>query len=144
MEELKCPFCGGEAWQEVNSKKAWTRCAQCGATTAGFQDFHNTDGSIIDRRVMAAGAWNRRSAPENKALTVDELRKMDGEPVYLVYPSDPSASHWEIIYLVMQQHGAGGEPIGNEWVRMTSGASERAADYGKTWLAYARRPEAPK
>ena len=53
-------------------------------------------------------------------LTMDELRKMDGEPVWLVNQN------------------------GGRWVIM-SGAylcdSRKNADYGKTWLAYRQKPE---
>ena len=56
----------------------------------------------------------------NKSLTLDELRKMDGEPVWLVNQN------------------------GGRWVIM-SGAylcdSRKNADYGKTWLAYRQKPE---
>ena len=53
-------------------------------------------------------------------LTLDELRQMDGEPVWLVNQN------------------------GGRWVIM-SGAylcdSRKNADYGKTWLAYRQKPE---
>ena len=56
----------------------------------------------------------------NDPLTLDELRKMDGEPVWLVNQN------------------------GGRWVIM-SGAylwdSRKNADYGKTWLAYRQKPE---
>lgn len=56
----------------------------------------------------------------DKALTLDELRKMDGEPVWLVNQN------------------------GGRWVIM-SGAylwdSRKNADYGKTWLAYRNKKE---
>ena len=56
----------------------------------------------------------------NKSLTLDELRKMDGEPVWLVNQN------------------------GGRWVIM-SGAylwdSRKNADYGKTWLAYRQKKE---
>ena len=56
----------------------------------------------------------------DKALTLDELRKMDGEPVWLVNQN------------------------GGRWVIM-SGVylwnSRKNADYGKTWLAYRQKPE---
>lgn len=32
----------------------------------------------------AIAAWNRRAQQENKPLTLDELRQMDGEPVWVV------------------------------------------------------------
>ena len=32
---------------------------------------------------IAIAAWNRRTQPENKPLTLDELKQMDGEPVWI-------------------------------------------------------------
>ena len=56
----------------------------------------------------------------NEPLTLGELRKMDGEPVWLVNQN------------------------GGRWVIM-SGVylwdSRKNADYGKTWLAYRQKPE---
>ena len=56
----------------------------------------------------------------NEPLTLEELRKIDGEPVWLVNQN------------------------GGRWVIM-SGAylwdSRKNADYGKTWLAYRQKPE---
>ena len=57
---------------------------------------------------------------KNEPLTLDELREMDGEPVWLVNQN------------------------GGRWVIM-SGAylwdSRKNADYGKTWLAYRNKKE---
>ena len=56
----------------------------------------------------------------DKALTLDDLRQMDGEPVWLVNQN------------------------GGRWVIM-SGAylwdSRKNADYGKIWLAYRHKKE---
>ena len=56
----------------------------------------------------------------NEPLTMDELRKMGGEPVWLVNQN------------------------GGRWVIM-SGAylcdRRKNADYGKTWLAFRQKPE---
>ena len=40
-------------------------------------------------KVRAAGvADGASSQPSNEPLTMEELRKMDGEPVYMTFPSD--------------------------------------------------------
>ena len=67
----------------------------------------------------------------NDPLTLDELREMDGEPVWVVPLND-----FEILpanYLV----NAYAEQI----VVDKFGAYLDFEDYGKTWLAYRRRPE---
>lgn len=83
MEELKeCPFCGGEA--ELKQHKSaidkndrpiggwFVDCEECDCGTP----WHNTESQAIT-------AWNRRTTPENKPLTLEQLRQMDGEPVYV-------------------------------------------------------------
>ena len=61
-----------------------------------------------------------KDAGKNEPLTLDELREMDGEPVWLVNQN------------------------GGRWVIM-SGVylwnSRKNADYGKTWLAYRQKKE---
>ena len=67
--------------------------------------------------------------PSNDPLTLEELRELDGEPVYIVGINGSRASGWGLVrcearacqtffawYLFF------------EW-------------YGKTWIAYRRRPE---
>ena len=69
--------------------------------------------------------------PPNDPLTLEELREMDGEPVWVVPLND-----FEILpanYLV----NAYAEQI----VVDKFGAYLDFEDYGKTWLAYRRRPE---
>ena len=60
-----------------------------------------------------------KDAGKNEPLTLDELREMDGEPVWLVNQN------------------------GGRWVIM-SGVylwnSRKNADYGKTWLVYRQQP----
>ena len=69
---------------------------------------------------ISALQQQERFGETNKALTMEELRQMDGEPVWLVNQN------------------------GGRWVIM-SGAylwdSRKNADYGKTWLAYRQKPE---
>ena len=69
--------------------------------------------------------------PPNLPLTLEELREMDGEPVWVVPLND-----FDILpanYLV----NAYAEQI----VVDKFGAYLDFEDYGKTWLAYRRRPE---
>jgi len=62
--------------------------------------------------------------PPNAPLTLEELREMDGEPVYLIDKDEPIIKEWVI------------------WDKgWTSNWFEDAKNYGKTWLAYRRKPE---
>lgn len=72
MDKLKpCPFCGGKpAIVEDGYKAIAVHCFNCGADITA------------ETSEKARAAWNRRPAPENNPLTLDQLRQMDGEPVW--------------------------------------------------------------
>lgn len=75
MNKLKlCPFCGSEADYYVG----YIQCVHCLANIP-----YRYGLSYADGKAEAIEAWNRRAAPENKPLTLEELRKMDGEPAYV-------------------------------------------------------------
>ena len=67
-------------------------------------------------------------------LTLDELRKMDGEPAWFVSLHDGFAS-WGIVRVV---------EMSKVWFIAVAGAERAFGDldgYGKTWLAYRHKPE---
>lgn len=83
-----------------------------------------------------------RAAPENKPLTLEQLRQMEGEPVYLVYPNVPKMDGWQILEGIDQEPDEDGD-IG---AYFTDDVWESLEGYGNDLLAYARKPEqeAPK
>lgn len=76
-------------------------------------------------------------APENKPLTLEQLRQMDGEPVWIAILDGSEPTRCEIVVECYK-----------DGIKMAS--TEETDDYGafdlygKTWLAYARRPEEEK
>ena len=64
----------------------------------------------------------------NKALTLDELRQMDGEPVWVQSPGIPEYGRWAIV-----------EGVGENCLFLRDDFT--CHDYGKTWLAYRQKPE---
>lgn len=68
--------------------------------------------------------------PTNDPLTLDELREMDGEPVWVVSPSDGRCGPcWMVVDVKL------------ELCREVHGGMAVFENYGETWLAYCRRPE---
>lgn len=67
-------------------------------------------------------------AEENPPLTIDQLREMDGEPVWICDP-DGSDGMWALVDLEC------------ELCRTAKGGIAIFDTYGKTWLAYRRKPE---
>ena len=78
--------------------------------------------------------------PPNAPLTLEELREMDGEPVWTVTIGLEGSGRWELctcemitacpIHKVLRCVASNGEVTDYE-----------LGTYGKTWLAYRRRPE---
>jgi hypothetical protein len=85
-------------------------------------------------RARHENAETRRAAPENKALTVEQLRKMGGEPVWIVIVGEAMPPMCEIVV----ESGKNGIKLANAEITDDYGDFDL---YGKTWLAYARKPE---
>ena len=61
-------------------------------------------------------------------MTLDELRKMDGEPVWVQSPGVPEYGRWAIV-----------EGVGENCLFLHDDFT--CHEYGKTWLAYRQKPE---
>lgn len=75
----------------------------------------------------------------NEPLTLEQLREMDGKPIWIENIKEPSKSEWKLChqghgdYLIFQGGYLQGfklEEYGKNWLK----------EYGKTWLAYAYPP----
>ena len=75
--------------------------------------------AVTDNGALAADLLRWVGLPPNDPLTLEELRKLEGEPIWTV-DLPGGRGRWEIC---------------------TSGLYDPEA-YGRTWLAYRRRPEA--
>ena len=124
MKKLKpCPFCGGEATISdggYSGEKFLARCRDLSCPAAS--------GFIRKTHDEAVEAWNRRAQPENKPLTLDELKQMDGEPVWIVLIS-VCDGYWDIC---KRNDYDGGDYI--DFARIPL----KKKYYEKTWLAYRR------
>jgi len=83
----------------------------------------------------AADELNRRAEWSSKPLTIDELRKMKGQPVWIVLLNIAKQSRYEIVTEVHED---------GIWMVCADDDNDYAAFglYGKTWLAYRCKPEA--
>ena len=70
--------------------------------------------------------------PPNEPLTIEQLREMDGEPVWIANPDALEYGRWGIVDGVYQAD--------DDQVLMLRG-DYSCHYYGKTWLAYRRPPE---
>lgn len=93
---------------------------------------------LKDALDMAISVLSEKDERENpKPLTLDELRQMDGEPVFLVdlvHKSDPEEPDLWGGWIVFSHHSDNGFiPRSHGWFGVSG--------YGKTWLAYRNRPK---
>ena len=86
--------------------------------------------TTIDAIDMAISAIRQQECvgDVNKSLTLDELRQMDGEPVWVQSPGVPEYGRWAIV-----------EGVGENCLFLHDDFT--CHDYGKTWLAYRQKPE---
>ena len=70
--------------------------------------------------------------PENKPLTLEQLREMDGEPVWVKEIDGTGCGEWTIIDI-----GAQTEML----KALSPDTGYKEYNYGKTWIAYVRKPE---
>ena len=89
--------------------------------------------TTIDAIDMAISALRqqehfREVTKKVEPLTLDELRKMDGEPVWVQSPGVPEYGRWAIV-----------EGVGENCLFLRDDFT--CHDYGKTWLAYRQKPE---
>lgn len=66
----------------------------------------------------------------NEPLTVDELREMDGEPVYIHSDTFPGDCGWRVVKKASVLD-----------IQFTDGDCFLFTFYGKSWIAYRRKPK---
>ena len=89
--------------------------------------------TTIDAIDMAISALRqqehfREVTKKVEALTLDELRQMDGEPVWVQSPGVPEYGRWAIV-----------EGVGENCLFLHDDFT--CHEYGKTWLAYSQKLE---
>ena len=115
---LPCPFCGSENIAVGSDKGTvyrhntafgdltrsvptvrWAYCVDCGCVAPAekvnnFDGFYKPD-EQEDALNRAISAWNRRAQPANEPLTIEQLKQMDGEPVWVKHFAQTKfASAW--------------------------------------------------
>lgn len=130
-----CPVCNsGEVL-------AWDACND-GIVIESDGKVHMLEGGDWEAQIAFCPKCGRRLSDKHVAipeipLTLEELREMDGEPVWCVSMINNTAE-WAILHIVETP---------KMWFVATAGAACGYGDrdtYGKTWLAYRHKPkEAP-
>ena len=115
-----------EAIDEFTSLSNYiTASHECGLFTT---DGDNKVRDSCELAIAALRAQQKRD--DSRLLTLDELREMDGEPVWIVWPDGRIKSRW---WIVGDAH----------WLEMFSEdlSVSGMRDYGVTWIAYRHKPQ---
>lgn len=149
-----CPFCGGDnikmmhkdvgfiGWNGFGAKKikyqSYAMCNRCyskgaPATCEYEADTERGRMALKENDKKAAAAWNRRAMENPQPLTLDELREMDGEPVWT-----EENGKTECGVVSLEGNCLEKEPV----ITLANGNFYLLKEYnGKTWLAYRTKPE---
>ena len=131
---LPCPFCGNTATLFTTDEIGYLGndrfTVKCNSCFCGTGHYAGPE--------QAKEAWSLRTQPENKPLTLDELREMVGEPVWLdageVSIGEQIVGRWEILEKVTRV------PREAFWfTRSKFGFTD--FNHGKTWLAHRHKPK---
>ena len=82
--------------------------------------------------VQSAIATAPTLTPPNEALTIEQLREMVGEPVWVQTPGIPQYGRWVIVAGVDTEYGQSTLYCQGDYT---------CRNYGRDWLAYRRPPE---
>ncbi len=130
---LPCPHCGGEATPYVNIEvtKWIVACDECGASVPEESSEEE-----------AAAAWNRRTNPPPVPLTVEQLREIRENHDWIwIVNLDNGTGKWAAIDRITPASSVEDEAIWWNVAGDRHGDKTTLRDYGKTWLAYDRKPE---
>ena len=92
----------------------------------------NLGGVLREAANAGIEALERVRIPPNEPQTLEQLRQMDGEPVWIANPDALEYGRWGIVDGVYQAE--------DDQVLMLRG-DYSCHYYGKTWLAYRRPPK---
>jgi hypothetical protein len=149
MNEIeRCPFCDKNVAETSNCKELEgcghiEGCPATGPYVCVVCNMHEggcgASSGYYDSEAKAIAAWNRRTEPENNPLTLDELRQMDGEVVWIVQGNEANPEETESMWGELYR-----EERGYIWFFLFGVEDDYGLlteHYGNTWRAYRHKPE---
>lgn len=146
MDELKqCPICGKSDFYIggfFSSPDLFLRC-ECGVEFTVYVPWKKNESEKSHNKrgyKKLVEAWNTRTQPENKPLTLEQLKQMDGNPVWVEFinPVGDIKSSW---FLVSNDYSF---KITNSETYELYPDEEDEDWYGIDYVAYVHKPEANK
>ena len=102
------------------------------ALVSWYNDTEDETEKAILRRVMQMVVHAPTLTPPNEPLTMEQLREMDGEPVWVKTPGIPKYGCWVIVAGVDTEYGQRTLYCQGDYT---------CRNYGRDWIAYRRPPE---
>lgn len=103
----------------------------------GYEDVGLRDGVTVGDAICRLASYEDTGLEPNDPLTLDQLREMDGEPVWVHSLDGDGKDIWAFV-------DADCEMVRIFVTRFSvkcMGTLRHFKTYGKTWLAYRRKPE---
>ena len=145
MSELKpCPFCGEIPIVEVIARfprSGKDEGKRIKGYTVVCQNLdcilHNADNWYRRSGKGACEAWNHRAEPENRPLTLEEVRAHcakgpDAEPLWTEFREERAISRWIFAAIPPDVFD---RPVLSEWI-----TTNMRKVYGKEWRCWPRKP----
>lgn len=105
------------------SELAIVQAVKEAATASGVTDLY-----ILDKKFILDAIRDKLDREKPKPLTIEELREMHGEPVWL------DGFEWRVCYGTSTFRGS-------EYLETGSGSGIPLDDYGERWNAYRHKPK---
>ena len=131
MSELKpCPMTADEAISALEMCQALMLFDPMTGETHELCEENKDNQDLYNACSLAIDAL-RRAQPANDPLTLEQLRKMYDEPVWVVCGI---YADWRIPEFIDEGGYKG-------FIKFTDRSAEPISDYGKNWIVYRRKPE---
>lgn len=136
MERLTRRYIGGEAYVSMHSVAAAGEYECVGPAITRLAAYEDIGLEPANLAKAVTDLRTRQEVEKNEPMTLDELREMDGEPVWIV--EYPDWGHWELSadaedYLIDREEAFYGmkhnDPLGRDGLHKLG------------WLAYRRKPK---
>ena len=112
------------------------------AILAAAQAEEITDLYLLDKKFIMEAIQEKLERENPKPLTIEELRQMDGEPVWVTDPEEPAVSVYCTIDVCTRFKEDRVNDKHSEAMIPGDGFSYYSFDkYGKTWTAYRHKPK---
>ena len=115
--------------------------AICSAIISAAKDAGVTDLYLMDKTFVLEALQEKAERENPKPLTIEELRKMDGEPVWVSNLEFPNDSEYCVIDAKRDTFAQYGDRFCAAYIPGCECSWYDFTDYGNRWIAYRHKPK---